>query len=72
MHYIIILVVDLYVHAFIQHYVYFYCSPSGKGIISGHADGSVVRYFLEDEGNGESQVKILNIMRIYRELLSIL
>ena len=32
------------------------CSPSGKGIISGHADGSVVRFFFEDEGTGESQV----------------
>ncbi|KAL5460471.1 hypothetical protein EMCRGX_G033922 [Ephydatia muelleri] len=27
-------------------------SPSGKGIISGHADGTIVRYFLEDEGAG--------------------
>jgi len=33
-----------------------FCSPSGKGILSGHADGSVVRYFLEDEGSGETQV----------------
>jgi len=32
------------------------CSPSGKGILSGHADGSIVRYFLEDEGTGETQV----------------
>ncbi|KAM6905680.1 intraflagellar transport protein 172 homolog [Lycodopsis pacificus] len=28
---------------------------SGKGILSGHADGTVVRYFFDDEGSGESQ-----------------
>jgi len=33
-----------------------FCSPSGKGILSGYADGSIVRYFLEDEGTGETQV----------------
>jgi len=27
-------------------------SPSGKGIISGHADGTIIRYFFEDEGSG--------------------
>lgn len=32
-------------------------SVSGKGILSGHADGTVVRYFLNDEGSGESQVQ---------------
>uniref|UniRef100_A0AAY4EKD8 Intraflagellar transport protein 172 homolog n=1 Tax=Denticeps clupeoides TaxID=299321 RepID=A0AAY4EKD8_9TELE len=32
---------------------------SGKGILSGHADGTVVRYFLDDEGTGESQGKLL-------------
>ncbi|KAH0622985.1 hypothetical protein JD844_025939 [Phrynosoma platyrhinos] len=29
---------------------------SGKGILSGHADGTIVRYFFDDEGSGESQV----------------
>ena len=29
---------------------------SAKGVLTGHADGSVVRYFFEDEGSGESQV----------------
>ena len=29
-----------------------HCSPSGKGIISGHTDGTIVRYFFEDEGSG--------------------
>uniref|UniRef100_A0A3B4XDD0 Intraflagellar transport 172 n=1 Tax=Seriola lalandi dorsalis TaxID=1841481 RepID=A0A3B4XDD0_SERLL len=33
---------------------------SGKGILSGHADGTVVRYFFDDEGSGESQGKLLN------------
>ncbi|XP_075050660.1 intraflagellar transport protein 172 homolog, partial [Mixophyes fleayi] len=28
---------------------------SGKGILSGHADGSIVRYFFDDECSGESQ-----------------
>uniref|UniRef100_A0A671NWY5 Intraflagellar transport protein 172 homolog n=1 Tax=Sinocyclocheilus anshuiensis TaxID=1608454 RepID=A0A671NWY5_9TELE len=32
---------------------------SGKGILSGHADGTVVRYFVDDEGSGESQGKLL-------------
>ena len=25
-------------------------SPSGKGVICGHADGSIVRYMFEEEG----------------------
>ncbi|XP_026197771.1 intraflagellar transport protein 172 homolog [Anabas testudineus] len=32
---------------------------SGKGILSGHADGTVVRYFFDDEGSGETQGKLL-------------
>ena len=32
-------------------------SPSGKGILSGHADGAVVRFFFDDEGSGDSQVR---------------
>ncbi|XP_039273606.2 intraflagellar transport protein 172 homolog [Styela clava] len=35
------------------------CNTSGKGIISGHADGTIVRYFFDDEGSGESQGKII-------------
>lgn len=41
------------------YYVYmsvFCFSVSAKGILSGHADGTVVRYFFDDEGSGESQV----------------
>lgn len=34
------------------------CSPSGKGILSGHADGSIIRYFFDDEGSGDAQGKI--------------
>ncbi|XP_076441140.1 intraflagellar transport protein 172 homolog [Babylonia areolata] len=33
-------------------------NPSGKGILSGHADGSIIRYFFDDEGSGDSQGKI--------------
>ncbi|OPJ79338.1 hypothetical protein AV530_004738 [Patagioenas fasciata monilis] len=32
---------------------------SGKGILSGHADGSIVRFFFDDEGSGESQGKLV-------------
>ncbi|XP_061900790.1 intraflagellar transport protein 172 homolog isoform X2 [Entelurus aequoreus] len=32
---------------------------SGKGILCGHANGNVVRYFFDDEGSGESQGKLL-------------
>uniref|UniRef100_A0A665WJH9 Intraflagellar transport protein 172 homolog n=1 Tax=Echeneis naucrates TaxID=173247 RepID=A0A665WJH9_ECHNA len=32
---------------------------SGKGILSGHADGTIVRYFFDDEGSGDSQGKLL-------------
>ncbi|XP_022255684.1 intraflagellar transport protein 172 homolog [Limulus polyphemus] len=31
----------------------------GKGVISGHADGSVVRYFFDDEKSGDAQGKII-------------
>ncbi|KAK0069568.1 intraflagellar transport protein 172 isoform X1 [Biomphalaria pfeifferi] len=34
------------------------CNPSGKGILSGHADGSIIRYFFDDEGSGDTQGKI--------------
>ncbi|KAK3595246.1 hypothetical protein CHS0354_010853 [Potamilus streckersoni] len=33
-------------------------NPSGKGFLSGHADGSIVRFFFDDEGTGEAQGKI--------------
>ncbi|XP_066234732.1 intraflagellar transport protein 172 homolog isoform X2 [Saccopteryx leptura] len=33
---------------------------TGKGILSGHADGTIVRYFFDDEGSGESQGKLVN------------
>ncbi|XP_072782279.1 intraflagellar transport protein 172 homolog isoform X2 [Taeniopygia guttata] len=32
---------------------------SGKGILSGHADGTIVRFFFDDEGSGESQGKLV-------------
>uniref|UniRef100_A0A3Q2XZS2 Intraflagellar transport protein 172 homolog n=1 Tax=Hippocampus comes TaxID=109280 RepID=A0A3Q2XZS2_HIPCM len=35
---------------------------SGKGILCGHANGNVVRYFFDDEGSGESQGKLLSHM----------
>jgi intraflagellar transport protein 172 len=33
-------------------------SPNGKGIISGHADNAIVRYFFDDEGTGAIQGQI--------------
>uniref|UniRef100_A0A3B3Z6D5 Intraflagellar transport protein 172 homolog n=1 Tax=Poecilia mexicana TaxID=48701 RepID=A0A3B3Z6D5_9TELE len=39
--------------------IFFRVSVSGKGILSGHADGTVVRYFFDDQGLGESQGKLL-------------
>ncbi|EDV25844.1 uncharacterized protein TRIADDRAFT_24195 [Trichoplax adhaerens] len=32
---------------------------SGKGILSGHADGSIVRYFFDDDGSGGAQGQII-------------
>ncbi|XP_054716571.1 intraflagellar transport protein 172 homolog [Uloborus diversus] len=34
------------------------CNISGKAVLSGHADGSVVRFFFDDEGSGDLQGKI--------------
>ncbi|CAL1585627.1 unnamed protein product [Knipowitschia caucasica] len=34
-------------------------NASGKGVLSGHANGTVVRYFFDDEGSGDSQGKVL-------------
>ena len=36
-----------------------YFSPSCKGVLSGHADGTMIRYYFDDEGSGESQGKII-------------
>ncbi|XP_064625451.1 intraflagellar transport protein 172 homolog [Lineus longissimus] len=33
-------------------------NPSGKGFLSGHANGAIVRYFFDDEGSGDSQGKV--------------
>ena len=34
----------------------FFHSPSGKGIVCGHADGSIVRYMFEEEGGDLTKV----------------
>lgn len=34
----------------------FICSPSGKAVIVGHADGAIIKYNFEDEGQGDSNV----------------
>lgn len=33
-------------------------NTTGKGFISGHADGSIIRYFFDDEGSNDSQGKV--------------
>jgi intraflagellar transport protein 172 len=33
-------------------------NSSGKGFLSGHANGAIVRYFFDDEGSGDSQGKV--------------
>lgn len=48
----------IYVITFIFLFFFFSSSVSvsGKGILSGHADGKVVRHFFDGESSGESQV----------------
>lgn len=40
-------------------------SPSGKGFLSGHADGAIVRYFFDDEGSGDTQVGLTRIFTCF-------
>ena len=40
----------------------FFGSVSGKGILSGHVDGAIVRYFFDDEGTGLSQVSFFSMV----------
>ena len=35
------------------------CNTSGKGILSGHADGAIVRYMFEDDGSGLTQGQVV-------------
>ena len=42
------------------YFFFFSDSVSGKGILSGHIDGAIVRYFFDDEGTGLSQVSFLS------------
>lgn len=41
------------------HCVSICASPSGKGILSGHADGAIVRYIFEDDGSGLTQGQVV-------------
>ena len=34
-------------------------SPSGKGLISGHADGTIIRFMFEDDGTGLAGVSYI-------------
>uniref|UniRef100_A0A3Q1AR83 Intraflagellar transport protein 172 homolog n=1 Tax=Amphiprion ocellaris TaxID=80972 RepID=A0A3Q1AR83_AMPOC len=63
-HFLILSLVEYYFISFMLLSLSFvqslFCfSISGKGILSGHADSTVVRYFFDDEGSGESQGKLL-------------
>ena len=33
-------------------------SPGGKAVVVGHADGAIIKYNFEDEGQGDSNVSI--------------
>ena len=40
-------------HSLLCERKYPFCfSPSGKGLISGHADGTIIRFTFEDDGTG--------------------
>ena len=39
-----------------NHGLFLLSSPSGKGIVCGHADGSLVRYMFEEEGGELTKV----------------
>ena len=41
--------------------VWYPCSPSGKGIISGHADGTIIRFMFEEDGSGLAGVSSQSI-----------
>lgn len=49
-------------------YVFFCFSISAKGVLSGHADGTVVRYFFDDEGSGESQVLTASHIDVHHDV----
>lgn len=40
----------------------FIYSPSGKAVVVGHADGAIIKYNFEDEGLGDSNVRMLPIL----------
>ena len=33
-------------------------SPGGKAVVVGHADGAIIKYNFEDEGQGDNNVSI--------------
>ena len=41
------------------------CSPGGKAVVVGHADGAIIKYNFEDEGQGDNNVSIM-----YSDVLS--
>ena len=45
--------------SFVLYLLCIVVSSSGKGFISGHADGTIVRYFFEDDGSGLSKVSLI-------------
>ena len=45
-----------------DQFSFFFGSVSGKGILSGHVDGAIVRYFFDDEGTGLSQVSFFSMV----------
>lgn len=41
---------------FVAHFIFYDCSSRGTGFISGHADGSIIRYYVSDDSTVEQQV----------------
>ena len=62
--------IHTYSHILISMSIHLSFSPSGKGILSGHIDGAIVRYFFDDEGSGLSQV-IFQRFRFFFELVDL-
>jgi hypothetical protein len=43
----------------------FTCSPRGTGFLSGHADGTIVRYYVVEDSTMEQQVVLIFIFLSY-------
>lgn len=42
----------------LYHILHLCYSPGGKAVVVGHADGAIIKYNFEDEGQGDNNVSI--------------